>query len=88
MAGARLFVERWLPVAEISVESTRGRTPMTSFPAPTGCTSGERGVRWRRRERRCRSPLPRETRTDDVKWKEGGTSCGFVAGAAGWLTPG
>ena len=30
---ARL-IERWLPIAEIGVESTRERTPMTPFPAP------------------------------------------------------
>ena len=30
---ARL-IERWLPIAEIGIESTRERTPMTPFPAP------------------------------------------------------
>ena len=33
MADVRL-IERWLPIAEIGVESTRERTPMTPFPAP------------------------------------------------------
>ena len=33
MADARL-IERWLPIAEIGIESTRERTPMTPFPAP------------------------------------------------------
>ena len=33
MADTRL-IERWLPIAEIGVESTRERTPMTPFPAP------------------------------------------------------
>ena len=28
------LIERWLPIAEIGVESTRERTPMTPFPAP------------------------------------------------------
>ena len=32
MADTRLF-ERWLPIAEVGVESTRERTPMTPFPA-------------------------------------------------------
>ena len=27
-------IERWLPIAEASVESTRERTLMTPFPAP------------------------------------------------------
>ena len=30
----RRLIEDWLPVAELSVESTRERTPMTPFPAP------------------------------------------------------
>ena len=33
MADARL-IERWLPIAEIGIESIRERTPMTPFPAP------------------------------------------------------
>ena len=33
MPDARL-IERWLPIAEIGVESTRERTPMTPFPPP------------------------------------------------------
>ena len=33
MADTRL-IERWLPIAELGVESTRERTPMTPFPAP------------------------------------------------------
>ena len=28
------LIERWLPIAEIGIESTRERTPMTPFPAP------------------------------------------------------
>ena len=28
------LIERWLPIAELGVESTRERTPMTPFPAP------------------------------------------------------
>ena len=31
---ATRLIERWLPIAEIGVESTRERTPMTPFPAP------------------------------------------------------
>ena len=33
MSDIRL-IERWLPIAEIGVESLRERTPMTPFPAP------------------------------------------------------
>ena len=33
MPDTRL-IERWLPIAELGVESTRERTPMTPFPAP------------------------------------------------------
>ena len=33
MADTRL-IERWLPIAEIGIEATRERTPMTPFPAP------------------------------------------------------
>ena len=33
MTDTRL-IERWLPIAEIGVESTRERTPMTPFPEP------------------------------------------------------
>ena len=33
MSDTRL-IERWLPIAEIGIESTRERTPMTPFPAP------------------------------------------------------
>ena len=33
MSDVRL-IERWLPIAEIGIESTRERTPMTPFPAP------------------------------------------------------
>ena len=28
------LIERWLPIAELGIESTRERTPMTPFPAP------------------------------------------------------
>ena len=30
----RRLIERWLPIAELGVESLRERTPMTPFPAP------------------------------------------------------
>ena len=30
----RRLIERWLPVAELGIESVRERTPMTPFPAP------------------------------------------------------
>ena len=33
MPDTRL-IERWLPIAEIGIEGTRERTPMTPFPAP------------------------------------------------------
>ena len=33
MADTRL-IERWLPIAEIGIESLRERTPLTPFPAP------------------------------------------------------
>jgi putative DNA methylase len=33
MMDTRL-IERWLPIAELGIESTRERTPMTPFPAP------------------------------------------------------
>ena len=33
MSDIRL-IERWLPIAEIGIESMRERTPMTPFPAP------------------------------------------------------
>ena len=33
MAGNRL-IERWLPIAELGIESLRERTPMTPFPVP------------------------------------------------------
>ena len=33
MSDTRL-IERWLPIAEIGIESTRERTPMTPFPVP------------------------------------------------------
>ena len=33
MSDTRL-IERWLPIAELGIESTRERTPMTPFPAP------------------------------------------------------
>ena len=33
MSDTRL-IERWLPITEIGIESTRERTPMTPFPAP------------------------------------------------------
>ena len=33
MIDTRL-IERWLPIAELGIESTRERTPMTPFPAP------------------------------------------------------
>ena len=32
--GDTRLIERWLPIAEIGIESTRERTPMTPFPAP------------------------------------------------------
>ena len=38
------LIERWLPIAEIGIESTRERTPMMPFPAPN-----RRHVRWARR---------------------------------------
>src|SRR5580765_7566766 len=28
------LIERWLPIAELGIESVRERTPMTPFPAP------------------------------------------------------
>ena len=28
------LIERWLPIAEVGIESLRERTPMTPFPAP------------------------------------------------------
>lgn len=28
------LIERWLPIAELGIESLRERTPMTHFPAP------------------------------------------------------
>ncbi len=31
---SRRLIEEWLPIAEIGIESTRERTPMTPFPAP------------------------------------------------------
>ena len=33
-AGEARLIERWLPIAELGVESVRERTPMTPFPAP------------------------------------------------------
>ena len=30
----RRLIERWLPIAELGIESVRERTPMTPFPAP------------------------------------------------------
>ena len=33
MTDTRL-IERWLPISELGIESTRERTPMTPFPAP------------------------------------------------------
>ena len=30
----RRLIERWLPIAEVGIESLRERTPMTPFPAP------------------------------------------------------
>ena len=33
MSGTRL-IERWLPIADIGIESTHERTPMTPFPPP------------------------------------------------------
>ena len=33
MSDVRL-IERWLPIAQIGIESTRERTLMTPFPAP------------------------------------------------------
>ncbi|MXW56506.1 MAG: DUF1156 domain-containing protein, partial [Gemmatimonadales bacterium] len=32
--GDRRLIEEWLPIAELSVEGPRERTPMTPFPAP------------------------------------------------------
>ena len=32
--GDTRLIERWLPIAELGIESTRERTPMTPFPAP------------------------------------------------------
>ena len=34
MADDTRLIERWLPIAELGIESTRERTPMTPFPAP------------------------------------------------------
>ena len=34
MSSAPRLIERWLPIAEIGIESLRERTPMTPFPAP------------------------------------------------------
>src|SRR5690606_5067344 len=34
MAVDTRLIERWLPIAEIGIESLRERTPMTPFPAP------------------------------------------------------
>ena len=43
MSDTRL-IERWLPIAEIGIESIRERTPMKPFPAPNRLH-----VRWARR---------------------------------------
>lgn len=34
MPSSPRLIERWLPIAEIGIESLRERTPMTPFPAP------------------------------------------------------
>ncbi len=34
MSNDTRLIERWLPIAELGIESTRERTPMTPFPAP------------------------------------------------------
>lgn len=34
------LIERWLPIAEIGIESVRKRTPMTPYPAPNRCMFG------------------------------------------------
>ena len=34
MADDTRLIERWLPIAELGIESVRERTPMTPFPAP------------------------------------------------------
>src|SRR5690606_38336110 len=34
MAVDTRLIERWLPIAELGIESLRERTPMTPFPAP------------------------------------------------------
>ncbi len=34
LANDRRLIEEWLPIAELSVEGPRERTPMTPFPAP------------------------------------------------------
>lgn len=34
MAADTRLIERWLPIAELGIESLRERTPMTPFPAP------------------------------------------------------
>jgi adenine-specific DNA methylase len=34
MAKDTRLIERWLPIAEVGIESVRERTPMTPFPAP------------------------------------------------------
>src|SRR5208282_1659514 len=34
MSSDTRLIERWLPIAELGVESLRERTPMTPFPAP------------------------------------------------------
>ena len=43
MTDTRL-IERWLPIAELGIESVRERTPMTPFPAPNRLPG-----RWARR---------------------------------------
>ena len=38
------LIERWLPIAEIGIESLRERTPMTPFPAPMRSRDNLRNV--------------------------------------------
>ena len=66
MTDTRL-IERWLPIAEIGVESTCERRSMTALLPIYYLTSGGRGARWWRRRPSCWSPLPKETRAEDVE---------------------
>ena len=40
MSSDTRLIERWLPIAELGVESLRERTPMTPFPLPTAFMCG------------------------------------------------